>query len=129
MSLNNHATAQNKKLFIQALMDNRYNITDACKAIGIGRRTYYDWVDEDPQFVKDCEEAHEAMLDWIEGLAKRKMEKGSDKMIELYLKTMGKKRGFGEEKVEQQFIFKIQHGTETEEGNQNYTGTASIGNT
>jgi transposase-like protein len=108
---------QKQDLIIKELIQNKNNVTEACAKHNVGRTTYYEWM-KDPDFKERLNEAEDAMLDWIESQAKKRIEEGSDKLIELYLKTRGKKRGFVEDKnidINHTF-FKIEHEPEDESG-------------
>ena len=94
MSVTPQTTALNKQRFIKALCENRFNIGAACKATNIGRGTVRDWKRDDKQFVQDMEDALDHLTDWVEQIAYDRMLAGSDKLIERFLKTKGKKSGW-----------------------------------
>jgi transcriptional regulator of acetoin/glycerol metabolism len=43
-------TDKKKSDFLVALKNNNGNISEACQAINIGRRTYYSWIEKDEPF-------------------------------------------------------------------------------
>ena len=89
-----------KKLaFLEAYNKTFGNITQACKAINAGRRTYYLWMKKDPVFVGFVKEANESFLDMAESKLHEKVVAGEKWAIELFLSTHGKDRGYGEEKI------------------------------
>lgn len=102
-----------KKRVLECLIEKRGIVSEACRAAGIGRSTFYLWASEDEDFKKATEEAQEEAIDYVEGkLFERitgvKVYKGvdaegneiiydtppSDTAIIFYLKTKGKKRGY-----------------------------------
>jgi hypothetical protein len=73
------------------------NITAACEAAGIGRRTWYDWIDADPAFAAAATAAHEGAIDSLEQEAYRRAKGGSDTLLIFLLKAQ--RRGqYGEQK-------------------------------
>lgn len=97
MSANTHTTTQNKELFLAALKKTRSIVTYAAELCGLPARTHYDWLKADPEYKKAVEEVGNEMLDFVENAAYKRVDEGSDKMIEFILKTKGKKRGYGNE--------------------------------
>lgn len=108
----------NKKTILEALEQSKGIVTDACKACGIPRSTFYNWLKEDAEFKEAVEEIQEVAIDYVEGKLFQKIDgvtvkgKGSydeetgeppvyeippsDTAIIFYLKTKGKKRGYVE---------------------------------
>ncbi len=60
-----------KKLFIASYIKHKTHISKACKDAGINRSTYYRWVGEDDEFVRELEEAWEGYLDDVEEAVKK----------------------------------------------------------
>lgn len=114
MNYQSNRTDANKKLFLKTYTETRYNISETCRITGLDRSNYYEWLDKDPEFKKAINQKEEDLLDWIEEQAKKRMEQGSDKMIEFYLKNKGKKRGFGEQQININHLLKLD--TEDEAG-------------
>lgn len=87
-----------KKAFIEAYEKSFGNILVSCKAVGIARQTYYNWIENDPEFKKEVEsvEPQERFLDFLEGKLVEKINKGDTTSIIFALKTKGKKRGYVE---------------------------------
>lgn len=104
-----------KKQLIEALDKYKGIVSTACKSVGLSRTTFYDYVNGDPEFAKQVEEAQENAIDFVEGKLFEKINgiqmlgKGgseddddeptytlppSDTAIIFYLKTKGKKRGY-----------------------------------
>lgn len=80
--------AQLKKKFLE-LYPECYTVTDTCRAIGIGRRTLYNWLSKDTAFAKDYEHAKEALADKLEKAALEKaLAKESDTLTIFLLKGL-----------------------------------------
>lgn len=89
-------TETKKEMFVNLFTRKKTNIAETCKAMGISRRTYYNWYKEDEDFSESIDEAREALLDWAEGRLRSRMRAGSDAAVIFFLKTQGKKRGYVE---------------------------------
>lgn len=117
-------TKKDKEKFIEVLRAKDGHIGKACKAAGIGRRTYYDWLEEE-WFRAAIREMEEEELDDAEELARMHRKgvpeylrdaegkivrdangkpilvgwivKPDPKMIKHYLETKGKDRGYGKQ--------------------------------
>lgn len=87
-----HGLHDLKKRFLQ-VYTKTLNITTACEAINIARKTFYNWKDSDQVFAEAFESTEEAMLDDLEAHAKNRA-KESDTVLIFLLKTKGKKRGY-----------------------------------
>jgi predicted DNA-binding transcriptional regulator AlpA len=70
------------------------NISECCRAINIGRKTYYRWLEDDPEFAKDVEIANENLVDWLETQLYRAAESGNAACIIFGLVNKGAKRGW-----------------------------------
>ncbi len=55
-----------KKVFIQAYKASLFNISKACIAAGIARKTYYNWLAADKKFAEQLEEAKQERKDFAE---------------------------------------------------------------
>lgn len=83
-----------KSLFIETLHSNLGHIAKTCKACGISRQTYYNWMELDEEFKKAIESIEEYILDTVEDSLLTQIKKGNVVAAIFYLKTKGKKRGF-----------------------------------
>lgn len=63
-------------------------MTAACRAAGIGRTTWYDWVNEDPEFARALAHAEEEAADSLEAAARQRALNGSDVMTIFLLKGL-----------------------------------------
>lgn len=87
-----------KKSFVDSWAKTFGNITQTCQIAGVSRRTYYDWMRDDPEFKEaiDTSEPLELKLDFIESKLVQRINEGSDMILALAAKTLGKKRGYVE---------------------------------
>ena len=53
-----------KETLIKLLFENHGHITEACKSANIPRRTYYNWIKEDPNFAVDVQIVEESLIDY-----------------------------------------------------------------
>ena len=83
-----------KKAFIDALEKSLGVVTIACRTIGIHRSTFYDWINNDPQFKSMVDDINEITLDFAESELHKQIRDGSTAATIFYLKTKGKKRGY-----------------------------------
>ena len=70
------------------------NISKACKAINIGRKTYYNWLKKFPIFKQQVEEVKESLTDMIESQLLKNIENGNQRAIEFYLINRKKDKYF-----------------------------------
>jgi len=69
-------------------------VTMACKKCEISRRTYYNWLDNDPEFKKEVESISDVALDFAEAALHKQINEGIPTSTIFYLKTKGKHRGY-----------------------------------
>lgn len=87
-------TAHNKKALLEALEQSLGVVTSACKKVGIGRTTYYDYYRNDPEFRAAVDELSNVALDFAESQLHRQIKDGNTAATIFYLKTKGKQRGY-----------------------------------
>ncbi len=75
-----------KKRLLQALAAG-LSVKAACEVAGIGRRTAYDWRNEDQEFASAWDEAIETGTDALEDEALSRAMNGSDTMLIFLLKA------------------------------------------
>jgi hypothetical protein len=104
-----------KAEMIQALRMHKAVVWKACNAVGITRYQHNDWMRDDPDYREVYESIKEDRLDFVESkmiecIDGIKVHRGysedgepiiydvppNDKLIQFYLKTQGKKRGYVE---------------------------------
>lgn len=87
---------ENKEKFLEVIDLAAGNISVSCKKIGISRKTYYRWMDEDEDFRNKVNEINEALLDMAETMLMKGIKDGKTTEIIFYLKTKGRERGYVE---------------------------------
>jgi|TARA_Y100000015_G_scaffold24829_1_gene23918 hypothetical protein len=112
-------TEQHKKALIDALTKSLGIVTTACKQVGVGRTTYYQWLREDPEFKKAVADVKEVALDFAESQLHKQIQEGNTTATIFYLKTQGKARGY----VERQEIEVAEKKPLSWFGNENSTTT------
>jgi hypothetical protein len=80
--------------FIDAYRANLFNISKACASVGVGRSTFYRWLDSDRDFREMLDAAKEEKIDFAESALFEKIKKGDTISIIFFLKTIGKSRGY-----------------------------------
>lgn len=93
--------------FIKLFPDMKFHVSDTCAAIGIDRRTYCDWMNDDPEFAARVELATEAKIDEWEKALHANIAEGDTKAVIFALKTKGKHRGYVEKETVNQNTAKI----------------------
>ncbi len=83
-----------KKAVLEKLIESQGNVSEACKAAGIARSTFYLWKSEDEQFAQEVDEIIEATIDAVEGYLMKEMKAGNPACIIFFLKTRAKHRGY-----------------------------------
>ncbi len=83
-----------KKAVLEKLIESHGNVSEACKAAGIARSTFYLWKSEDEQFAQEVDEIIEATIDAVEGYLMKEMKAGNPACIIFFLKTRAKHRGY-----------------------------------
>lgn len=90
------AKANLKPIILEALEKSLGIITIACKEVGIQRKTFYSYYENDLEFRKAVDDINEITLDFAENQLLKSIKEGSDTAIQFYLKKKGKKRGYGD---------------------------------
>lgn len=89
-------TEQHKKAILEALEKHLGIVTTACRTVGIGRTTFYGWLNEDKEFAEKVEDVQNIALDFAESQLHKQIGDGNTSATIFYLKTKGKGRGFVE---------------------------------
>jgi len=88
-------TEHNKKALLEALEKSLGIVTTACKQVGIGRTTYYEYL-KDKDFKKQVDSVQDIALDFAESQLHKQIQAGNTAATIFLLKTKGKGRGFVE---------------------------------
>jgi hypothetical protein len=84
---------QNK--FLQIFTENNFNVTTACKIIGMQRITLSNWCKQDPDFRSALEVAQDEKEDWVEDKLFKLVEDGNMVATIFLSKIMLQKRNLG----------------------------------
>ena len=87
------STQTKKENMLKALEKSLGVVTTACKKANVGRRTFYDWLEKDPEFKKAVQEFQDVAIDTVESKLYDLIKEGNVTATIFYLKTKGKKRG------------------------------------
>jgi hypothetical protein len=83
---NSRRTPEAEEKFLAALRDGK-SIAAAARAASIGRRTAYDWRDREAAFAASWDESWEIGTDYLEDLALKGAEQGSERLLLALLKA------------------------------------------
>ena len=92
----NEKTIANKQRFLELFEPNAGSISAICKALGISRRAYYNWMEDDESFRTAVEDAQESLYDYVESQMHTLIKEGNATMIIFFAKTKMKSRGYVE---------------------------------
>lgn len=92
-------TEQHKKAIIEALEQSLGVVTTACKKVGIGRTTFYEWIKTDKKFAAEVKDIENIALDFAESQLHQQIKGGNTSATIFYLKTKGKQRGYVEKQI------------------------------
>lgn len=84
-----------QSLFLKSYFETLGNISEACKKIGVVRRTYYDWMEEE-QFKNKFQDITESFDDGIETTIRALATSGDKDLLKFWASRKMKKRGFTE---------------------------------
>ena len=87
-------TEQYKKAIIEALEKSLGVVTTACKSVGVGRTTFYQWLKDDEEFARQVDDIQNITLDFAESQLHKQIKDGNTTATIFYLKTKGKNRGY-----------------------------------
>ena len=70
------------------------NVSATCKGLKVNRRTYYMWMEEQPDFREAIQDARESLIDLAETKLQQNIMEGKESSIFFFLKTQAKDRGY-----------------------------------
>ena len=85
-----------KKALLDALEESLGVVTQACRAVGINRTSFYNYYNQDPKFRQAVDDIDNIALDFVETELHKQIRAGEVSSTIFYLKTKGKKRGYVE---------------------------------
>ena len=71
-------------------------VTPACNKVGINRKTHYEWIKNDAEYKASVDDIENAAIDFVESILYSNIEQRDVSSTIFYLKTRGRKRGYGE---------------------------------
>ena len=79
---------------LEALEKSLGVITQACKVVGIDRKTHYNWAKADPDYAAAVDDIQEVAVDFAESHLHKLIKEGNPAATIFFLKTKGKNRGY-----------------------------------
>lgn len=79
---------------IDALEKSLGIVSTACKSVGLGRTTHYQWLKDDEQYKEAVESVDGITLDFAESQLFKQIKEGNTTATIFYLKTKGRSRGY-----------------------------------
>ena len=111
---------EKKKALLEALKKSNGIIYKACDRVGVSRQLYYIYTKEDKSFKDEAESIIQRQIDIVEEKMLSRIEDGSDKLIEFYMSTKGKHRGYKRtqevEVQEKKKVIIVKRASESDEG-------------
>jgi len=87
---------KDKQKFLELLSKNAGNVSRACSAMNINRRTFYNWIEKEEAFKFVVDEIQESLIDNAESELQKLIKDGNTAAILFFLKTKAKSRGYVE---------------------------------
>ncbi len=84
-------TIKKKKRFLEEFERALSIITISCARAGVGRQTYYDWINKDPIFAEMCKKVWRSQFDYVNDMLLGKIADGNLGAILFYLGRTGTK--------------------------------------
>lgn len=72
------------------------NVSQTCRKVGITRKSFYTYLNNDQEFKEKIQEIDESNIDFAESMLLKTIRDGNLGAICFYLKTKGKSRGYVE---------------------------------
>ena len=95
-------TRRRKNFFIEYWFKAKGNISHICNQLGMARKTFTRWMENDPDFREKILAQDEALTDMAETQHYNLIAAGHPPSVQFHLRTKGKDRGYVE-RVEQEF--------------------------
>lgn len=89
-------TEADKEAFLIALEAKAGHISQTCKAVGIARRTFYNWIDQDSIFSHKYVEVREGLVDFAEATLLTLIKEKHPAATIFFLRTQARHRGYTE---------------------------------
>jgi len=95
ISISSEKVRQRRNKFLGLFIANHFNITTACKQMGIKRCTVKNWCNVDPDFKAELEAAQDEKEDWVEDKLFTLVDEGNMVATIFASKIMLQKKNFG----------------------------------
>lgn len=89
--------SEKKTELLAALADALGIALFACKRANVRYEDYLAWRRDDPEFARCADLVGERAIDFVEGKAFEEIKKGNARLIQFYLQTKGRARGYAKE--------------------------------
>ena len=86
--------AARKAKFLEVFDGVACNVSQACKAAGVSRQTYFNWKKDDEKFATVVKDSQEALIDFAESMLMKKIKAEDNTAIIFFLKCRAKERGY-----------------------------------
>lgn len=86
--------AADKATFLRSLKSKLGVVSAASLECNISRTTFYDWLHNDPAFKRKVDQINEHAIDFVESKMFEGINNGDRQLIQFFLSTRGKKRGY-----------------------------------
>lgn len=83
-----------KVAMLKALENSMGIVSVACRAIGLDKNVHYDWIKDDAEYRAYAADCKEKATDYVESKMFKLITNDNVRMIEFYLETQGKDRGY-----------------------------------
>ena len=88
---------EKKSALLAALADALGIALFACKRVDVPYDEYLAWRRDDPEFARQADLIDERAIDFVEGKAFEEIKKGNARLIQFFLQTKGRGRGYARE--------------------------------
>ena len=88
---------EKKSELLAALADALGIALFACKRAAVPYEDYHAWRRDDPEFARQADLIDERAIDFVEGKAFEEIKKGNARLIQFFLQTKGRARGYARE--------------------------------
>ena len=89
-------TQSNKKKLLDALEKSLGIVTEACEKSQLSRTQHYKWYKEDKDYRQQVDNIEGKFVDFAETHLKEQIKNNNTQATIFYLKTRGRKRGYGD---------------------------------
>ena len=92
---------EKKSALLAALADALGIALFACKRADVAYEEFLAWRRDDPEFARQVDLIDERAIDFVEGKAFEEIKKGNARLIQFFLQTKGRGRGYARESAKE----------------------------